>query len=121
MYMLGAKKRITLNLSQKNQTRCSEASLPFPSSKGLCLCTKSSTHSSILSASSVSQSHQCLCAGLLLCAGGALVVEVAVGARILLSKDAVASAKPDAEAARLESEDMTADIGVAEGKADVRV
>jgi hypothetical protein len=59
---------------------------------------------------------------LLLCAGGALVVELAaVGARILLSKDAVASAKPDAEAARLESEDITADMGVAEGKADVRV
>jgi hypothetical protein len=61
---------------------------------------------------------------LLLCAGGALVEELAaVGARTLLSKDAVAvaSAKPDAEAARLESEDMTADIGVAEGKADVRV
>jgi nicotinamidase-related amidase len=59
---------------------------------------------------------------LLLCAGGALVVElVAVGVRILLPKDAVASARPDAEAARLESEDTTADMVAAEGKVNVRV
>ena len=59
---------------------------------------------------------------MLLCAGGALVEELAaVGARELLSKDAVASANPDAEAARLESEDITADMGVAEAKAAVRV
>lgn len=84
------------------------------------MCTKSSTQSSIFSASSVSQSHQCLCAGLLLVADGAFdVVLGATDANVLCSRDAVLSSIPVTEAARLDNEDMIADIVAAEGSVEV--
>lgn len=93
------------------QYKHQESCFPLSSSNGLCLCTKSSTQSSIFSASSVNQSHQCLCAGLLVVAAGAL--DVALGA------DAVSSSRPVAEAARLDNEDIIADIIAAEGSVEV--
>lgn len=92
--------------------------LSLTSSRGLCLCTKSSTHSSISSASSVNQSHQCLWPALLEDACGALDVILAdtdIEIDVPASKDELSGSRPDAEAARLDSESNTADIVAADG------
>ena len=96
------------NVKHVSYESCLFLSFSLSSSRGLCLCTKSSTQSSIFSASSVNQSHQCLCGGLLLVAGGVLAVA-----------DVLADPKPDVDAARLEGEEMTADMVAADGGADV--